>query len=165
MSPAAIPSRVTSPARMSACNRDRLKSLSRRARKRSSRSPASSALTDTWKRLAVSCVVMILRLARAASSAGGPRVAPPSTLSSIDPHGAYYGADRPNAWLIPARRALAALLDGTLACRPSLTYRLGPFSGPVRLAVRTSASHVENRGSIPLRGASHISRNSLIYLS
>src|SRR5436190_731874 len=72
MSPATIPSRVTSPARMSACNRDRLKSLSRRARKRSSRSPASSALTDTWKRLAVFCVVMILRFDAGGLERGWP---------------------------------------------------------------------------------------------
>jgi hypothetical protein len=35
--------------------------------------------------LAMSCVVMILRFDAAASSAGGPGTAPPSTLSSIDP--------------------------------------------------------------------------------
>src|SRR5215468_8116797 len=39
-----------------------------------------------------------------------------------------------------------------LACLPRLSYRQGT-TRPVRLAVRTSASHVENRGSIPLRGA------------
>jgi hypothetical protein len=42
-----------------------------------------------------------------------------------------------------------------LACRPRLSYRQGT-TRPVRLAVRTSASHVENRGSIPLRGANRI---------
>src|SRR5437016_6564198 len=118
MSPAAIPSRVTSPARMSACNRDRLKSLSRRARKRSSRSPASSALTDTWKRLAVSCVVMILAFGadgldrRLAQAPPRPPPYPPST-----PEAAYCGADRPNARLIPAGLSLGHAL-GRHSCLP-----------------------------------------------
>ena len=38
----------------------------------------------------------------------------------------------------------------------------GQLARPVRLAVRTSASHVENRGSIPLRGANDFT--ALIYL-
>ena len=41
------PSRVTAPARIRACRRERLKAGSRRARNRSSRSPASAALAVT----------------------------------------------------------------------------------------------------------------------
>src|SRR5262245_24375660 len=42
-----------------------------------------------------------------------------------------------------------------VAPRPSLAYRRSE-PRPVRLAVRTPASHVGNRGSIPLRGATKL---------
>ena len=105
----ATPFRVTLCARMSACSRERLKSVRRLASSRSRRLPASSAPTSTAKRLCASCAFK-----------GSTRLHPPGTNG--------------------------------LACRPRLSYRQGA-TRPVRLAVRTSASHVENRGSIPLRGA------------
>ena len=50
-------------------------------------------------------------------------------------------------------------LTELVACPPSLAYRRSQ-ARPVRLAVRTPASHVGNRGSIPLRGASFLIRLS-----
>src|SRR5262249_58486136 len=51
---------------------------------------------------------------------------------------------------------------GMLDRRGPLAYRRRT-GRPVRLAVRTPASHVGNRGSIPLRGAQN-AHNRLIYL-
>lgn len=106
---------------------------------------------------------MISAIGRPAGASTGTRLPPRSPITTSTGKKLPLHAIRRQPWHQPGLPieliaacsravALSSDLRSALIRRPPSPIRGGERC-PVRLAVRTSASHVENRGSIPLRGA------------